>query len=151
MVYQWKVNGLHKTAAQTAGEVCERLNAEGRLTPTDLVEDSRPEDAPLHSEFEWNDDVAAEHWRMHQARNIINAIVVVNEAPEPTQVRAFFQVSPPSSQYEPIQTIITRPDMYDMLLRRALSELSAFKDKYKQIKELKRVFAEIEKATKENK
>lgn len=149
MVYQWKINGLHKTAAQTAGEVCERLNAEGRLTPTDLVEDSRPEDAPLHSEFEWNDDVAAEHWRMHQARNIINAIVVVNEAPEPTQVRAFFQVTSPS-RYESVQTIIRRPDMYDTLLRRALSELSAFKDKYKQIKELNAVFAEIEKATKEN-
>lgn len=150
MVYQWKINGLHKTAAQTAGEVCERLNAEGRLTPTDLVEDSRPDDAPLHSEFEWNDDVAAEHWRMHQARNIINAIVVVNEAPEPTQVRAFFQVTSPS-RYESVQTIIRRPDMYDTLLRRALSELSAFKDKYKQIKELNAVFAEIEKATKENK
>lgn len=149
MVYQWKINGLHKTAAQTAGEVCERLNAEGRLTPTDLVEDSRPEDAPLHSEFEWDDDVAAEHWRMHQARNIINAIVVVNEAPEPTQVRAFFQVTSPS-RYESVQTIIRRPDMYDTLLHRALSELSAFKDKYKQIKELNAVFAEIEKATKEN-
>lgn len=146
MVYEWKVKGLHKTAAQVAGEVCERLNAEGRLTAADLVEESRPKNAPLHDEFEWDNKLAADEWRKHQARNIINAIVVVNKTPEATPVRAFFQVTAPS-KYEAIQTIIKTPDMYDVLLRRALGEMSAFRDKYKQLKELDGVFAEIDKLT----
>ena len=42
-------------SAQVAGEVCERLEARGRLTPSDLVDESRAEDAPLHGMFTWDD------------------------------------------------------------------------------------------------
>lgn len=142
MVYQWKMSGLHKVSAQTAGEVCEQLDAEGRLTAEALVEASRPEDAPLHKEFEWNDSVAAEEWRKQQARMIINALVVC-AAPSAEPVRAYFKVSA-APKYESLQAIVTTPDKYSQLLKQALGELAAFQRKYRSLKELDPVFAAFE-------
>ena len=55
MVYKWKDAARIKSDAQTAGEICEKLEKNGGLTAKRLVDESRPEDAPLHKEFEWND------------------------------------------------------------------------------------------------
>lgn len=142
MVYKWKINGLHKVEAQTAGEFCEKLRTEGRLTAADLVEASRPEDAPLHSEFEWDDSAAAEEWRKQQARVIISSIVV-SETTTAEPVRAYFKIES-TPRYESIQTIISTPDSYTLLLRQAMSELAAFQRKYRQLKELDPVFKTFE-------
>lgn len=142
MVYQWKINGLHKVDAQTAGECCERLNKEGRLTAADLVEESRPEDAPLHAEFEWDDSIAAEEWRKEQARTIIRSIVV-SDKPEEEPVRAYFKIES-ATHYETVQTIISKPDSYSLLLKQALGELAAFQRKYRKLKELEPVFKTFE-------
>jgi hypothetical protein len=63
MVYKWKDAARLKTDAQTAGEICEKLEKNGGLTAKRLADESRPEDAPLHKEFEWNDATAAEAYR----------------------------------------------------------------------------------------
>lgn len=142
MVYQWKMSGLHKVSAQTAGEVCEKLDAEGKLTPAELVEASRAEDAPLHPEFEWDDNIAAEEWRKQQARMIINALVTCT-TPSAEPVRAYFKIEA-APKYESVQTIISTPDKYTLLLKKACGELAALQRKYKQIKELEPVFKTFE-------
>lgn len=77
MVYEWKdlasVRNI-KADAQVAGEVCEELEREGRLTPENLVEVSKDENAPLHNEFEWNDATAAKKYRRSQAQFIIKCL-----------------------------------------------------------------------------
>ena len=60
------------------------LEREGRLLPADVVDDARDADSPLHSHFEWDDSIAAEHYRLDQARNLIRSIkihVTVREMP----------------------------------------------------------------------
>lgn len=47
------------------------------LYASDVVESARPEDSPLHGEFEWNDKKAGHEYRLHQARKLIRAVVVV--------------------------------------------------------------------------
>lgn len=90
MIYQWKPGSRFKVDANTAGAVCGQLEAAGNLSAKSLLDASRPEDAPLHSEFEWNDSIAAEKFREGQARNIINHLVVrLDEKPD-TPVRGFF-------------------------------------------------------------
>lgn len=54
---------------------------DGVLTPEAVVEDSTPEDAPLHNHFEWDDKKAAHKHRIEQARQIIRSFRV--EMPEP--------------------------------------------------------------------
>ena len=51
MVYKKKDGARLKTDAQTVGEICEKLERNGGLTAKRLVDESRPEDAPLHKEF----------------------------------------------------------------------------------------------------
>lgn len=48
----------------------------GRLTPEAVIEDARSPKSPLHDQFEWDDSVAAQHWRTEQARQLIRSVTV---------------------------------------------------------------------------
>ena len=147
MVYQWKPGARIKADAQEAGEVLNRLEREGRLSAKGLLDESRPEDAPLHKEFEWNDGVAAENWREHQARHIIASILVIPEKSEP--VRGFFKIDRSDNRYESIQTILESRDKTNLLLEEAFKEFARMEQKFKGLDRLQRVWdaahrAEIE-------
>jgi len=141
MIYKWKEGSHHKVSAQIAGEVCADLEERGELTAENLVDVSRPEEAPLHGEFEWDDDIAAELYRKTQASAIIRHIAVKTE--EKTPLRAFFNLEVKAKEYESIQTIIRQEDKYSALLATALMELEAFKRKYQMLSELQDVFDAI--------
>lgn len=76
-----------KTPPQIVGEVCLELEKEGRLTAKNLVDVSRDEDAPLHNEFEWSDDIAAEKYREVQAGYIIRSVEIEISSASPTITR----------------------------------------------------------------
>jgi len=143
MVFKWKPGSHHKVDAQIAGEVCKALEEEGRLTAGDLVEESRPEEAPLHSEFEWDDSIAAEEFRKQQARVMIATIIEVI-SPDIVPTRAFFNIVHKESNYESVRTIIADEDKRKVLLAKALSELHAFEQKYSTLLELTEVFTAID-------
>lgn len=148
MVYAWKPGSRIKTPASVAGAVCERLEADGGLTPSRLVEESRPADAPLHNEFEWDDTAAAEKYREAQAGHIIRCIVAVKDdnEPEPTQVRAFFPVTKEApNNYVHITKILSDEDRMNNLLEQAKSEMRAFMRKYAALEKLRPVIEEMEK------
>ena len=150
MTYQFKTN-FFKTDPNIAGKVCEDLARDGRLTAKDLVDVSRPEDAPLHKEFEWDDHKAAEMFRQKQAQNIIVNLVAI-EAEEQKPTRAFFNVTfdnvKPGS-YEETVVIMSDKTKREKLLEIARQELKTFKNKYQELKELSGVFAEIDKLEEE--
>lgn len=79
--FRWARGARHKVSAQAAGEVFSELEESGELTPEKVVDVSRPEDAALHKEFEWDDAVAAEKYRGTQASAMIRHIVVEVEMP----------------------------------------------------------------------
>lgn len=143
MIYQWKSGARIKGNAQIAGEMCNQLESEGRLNAQTLVDVNRPEDAPLHNSFEWNDSIAGEEWRKHQARNIIHSLVVMPEN-KSVETRVFFKLSSVQSNYDSIHTIIQNEDKNVQLLRDAENELKAFQAKYRGIKELKSVVQMID-------
>lgn len=128
MVYKFRPGSYIKADAQAAGEMCERLASENRLTAAELVEENRPEDAPLHNAFEWQDSIAAEEWRKQQARHIIASIVVVSESKPP--VRQFFNIVRSEPEYKSIDVIMKTVDETEKLLAVALGELRTFRIKY---------------------
>lgn len=136
--------GFHaKVDADTAGAVCEELRENGRLTAANLVEVSRPEDAPLHKAFEWRDDVAAEKWREQQARTIIgNLKVFVEGSAEP--VKAYFNLVYTEPEYKSIETILRNEDETAVLLRNALRDMNLFREKYGKLKALANVIAAMD-------
>lgn len=145
VIYRWKSGSRHSCDAGTAGEVCERLASEGRLTPRELVDESRPEDAPLHGEFEWDDAIAAEAYRESQARYVIRSIEVTAESGDATPTRAFVAMQDGGPcEYTPIMVVMEDDRRREALLEKALGELAAFRLKYESLTELAHVFEAID-------
>lgn len=142
MVYQWKKAAYIKADANVAGQMCEQLERTVGLTAQNLLDANRPEDAPLHSEFEWNDSEAAELYREQQARHIINCLCIKAEEGTEEPVRAFFRVSKP--EYESLSVILSNAEKHSSLLDMAYKELKAFRTKYNTLKQLQPVFDAIE-------
>ncbi len=67
----------HAIPAQVVGETVQRIQTEdGYCSPGRLVEEARSKANPLHPLFTWDNFAAADQWRRHEARNIINCLVV---------------------------------------------------------------------------
>lgn len=72
----------------SATEIAERLRflerENGRLIPSDVVEDARDPASLLHEQFEWNNDEAADRYRIQQASRLIRTVridITVREVP----------------------------------------------------------------------
>lgn len=117
--------------ANTAGEELSRIKrAHGLLHPATVVDESRPEDAPLHPVFEWQDPVAAEHWREHQASQLIRRVRVVPVDAEEAMPRAMRPaVAPP----EPLELSEFDPLVHDLDL--AVAALQKAKDQVAALRE----------------
>lgn len=149
MVYEWKVP-IYQIPAQEAGGELERItNKFGVLTPELVVEESRSETAVLHSCFEWDDQKAANKYRVVQAHQILRTItarIPSNEGTEPVAVRAFVHID---GNYESVAKAIAVPDMYQSLLNDAMKEMESFRQKYRTIQELSSVILAMEKVSTE--
>lgn len=75
MVYQWAKGSRLKANAQEVGEELEAL--QGSLTPERIVDEARNDSLELHKCFEWDDEEAAEKYRITQARDVLRFISVV--------------------------------------------------------------------------
>lgn len=148
MVYQWRNGTRLGINAQQAGEAIDLLTrkANGALTPAAVVNAARNEESVLHSAFEWDDAVAAEAHREDQARYLIGSLVVtVRPANTPREVRAFVNVVCDNEQgYVPLHTAMSDVDLRAQVVRRAWSELQAWRERYAGYSELASVHAAID-------
>ena len=80
--------------AQVIGDSLATIREEhGKVTPRLVVDDATPDDAPLHPFFEWDNDSAADKYRLTQAQKIIRSVTVSHVSNgEPITVRAFTHV-----------------------------------------------------------
>lgn len=142
IVSRWKVQGLYKADAQKVAD--EILTLGESVEPSAVVEKAKDETTELHKCFEWRDDIAAEKYRIYQARQLMCNLVVVEQEKKGIQepVRLMFKTTA-NEGYKPISLIMQEPDEYKALLHRAYRELAAFKQKYKMLKELKDIFEMI--------
>lgn len=141
-MYSWKPGARVRTDADTVGRICEEMAKVGRLTAENLVEDSRPVDAPLHNEFTWDDAKAAESWRKQEAMQIINHLEIRIQDVAP--VRAFIKLYTAEDNYHPTEVIVRDANSRDIMLRNAYQELAAFKRKYNALNELAKIFEAID-------
>lgn len=153
MVYNYKVP-FAKVDAQTAGVELARIEQKhDGLTPEDVVDESRDKSAPLHPVFEWNDQVAAEKFRVVQAGTLIRNITVkVEDVPEKPITRAFVNVVPVTQRkglFRTVTVAMSNDDERNNVLDHALAELNQVKKKYAGLAELAHIFEEIERLTAE--
>lgn len=69
----WKFNNLYKADAE---KVSKEIESIPNATPSSILEFARNENSELHKCFEWDDTVAAEKYRLQQARNIAKGNLV---------------------------------------------------------------------------
>ncbi len=151
-VYKWKPGVRCGLDPQLAGSTLEDIiRRHGSLTPEVVVDESRPQNAPLHSYFDWDDQAAAESWRREQAKYLIRHIIVeTSDSPQPTCVRAFVSIrgeeesgaQPVLSRPVYVRTVdaLANPDLRRQVLKCALNDLAAWQRRYQDLEELARIF-----------
>jgi hypothetical protein len=115
---------------QAAGEELERIkHRDGTIVPEAVVDEARPEDAVLHPAFEWEDPVAAEKYRVIQARTLIKKVRVI--CPEPqeepvvraTVARPTAPIEPAMQEHDPLAFDLTKTVGSLVETKRQLTEL----------------------------
>ena len=132
--------------AQVYGEFLWRLREENGdfLSPETVVEKAKPKASPIHDFFEWDNSVAAEKYRVWQARYLLGRIeVIVQSDGEDDQVRAFHNISVQTDGdehergYVTLRDVQANADYLEIVLENALDEIKAWQKRYGQYKRLK--------------
>jgi hypothetical protein len=119
----------------------------GELVPRSVWEEARPEGAPLHHRFEWNDGEAADRYRDIQAAELIRSVriqfAVDPKTSERKYVRAFQSLNQSGdaerSGYVPTEEIVQDELATKILLNQFKREIGDLKRKYGHLAE----FADI--------
>jgi DNA-directed RNA polymerase subunit H (RpoH/RPB5) len=115
--------------AQTAGSELDRIRRrDGTIKPAAVVDEARPEDAPLHPAFEWRDPVAAEQWREHQASTLIKVVRVVPSAQPEERVASVRPVT---------QAITPVVEHYDPMTREVQEAVGSVVEASRKVEQLK--------------
>jgi hypothetical protein len=126
----------------------------GILKPERVVQAARNRNSPLHACFEWNDSKAASAYRLEQARQLIRTYVIVEPAAPSQPVRAYVSLRNDrqgGGGYRSLASVVSNEELYRQLLADALLDLKSLQEKYSRLKELKRIFTEIEKLERQQK
>jgi len=143
-------------------EVKKIYDIEKKVTPSRVLELAKDPNHPLNSFFEWDDEVASNKYRLLQARELINSIVIQimdEEKNKMYKVRAFLSVSEntdselvingnqhTNNYYVSIDDIEKEEDLVKYEKLKAKSELKSFQVKYSFLdKYLGNIFSEIDK------
>ena len=163
--YSWLVPTT-KVSAEVAGAVMEQIEeTQGVLTKENFLEASRAEDSPTHKLFEWDNDKAAEKYRLTQSgRYIANMRVTIEteerkevstsvtfgekkEDDRPETVRAFMSISKDRTDravYINHEKAMSDEKLRATVLEHAAQELEMFQKKYERYQELAKVFSAID-------
>jgi hypothetical protein len=124
---------------------------DGLLEPVHVVEAARNAASPLHPHFEWDDSIAAQNYRIWQARDLLIKVKVILDGPNETQVptRVFVSLTPDRHSgdgYRPLDVVLANTSLRNQLLEDALHEMERFQAKYATLRELTKVVGEMRKA-----
>lgn len=110
-------------------------------TSQQIVDRARDENSELHKCFEWDDSIAAEQYRIQQARYVVHHLVIKEEVVPKDRPEVRYFVKPKQSEgYKQTQFVMKIDTEYEALLKQAWAELQAFKRKYSMLKELQEIF-----------
>jgi hypothetical protein len=147
-IIRWSLNNIFKAdPTKCYEEICEIGD---EVKPEQVLAKAKNEDSELHKCFDWNDTSAAEKYRLFQAKQVINHLIVIKrdvEEPEkePVQFRVMLKNEKSyDSGYKQTIVMVRDEDEYKKMLEQAYAELKAFKKKYACLSELSDILAMIE-------
>jgi hypothetical protein len=110
------------------------------LTPGIVVDEARDPEHPLHARFEWDDSVAGEKWRHHQAHELITSVKITYKTPSGTarEIRQFHAIRKETGHvYEPTEEVLRDEVMTKILLADMEREWRTLKKRYDQFTEFR--------------
>lgn len=132
---------------------------DGMLSARDVIDAARDTGSPLHDEFEWDDDTAAENYRLAQAGMLIRRVklTIIKTHPKTKKVTAEvtrqFQANPPPASgherergFDTVESMLADHDKRAALLAMVLKEMQSYRRRYAQLSELADVWAAIDAA-----
>lgn len=108
----------------------------GRLTPPAVVEAARNNRHPLHKFFEWDDKIAAESFRLEQARTLIRSVAIVGEG-DADPAPAFLSIADKGgTSYRSLGDVLDSADLQNSVLAAAERDLAAFERRYRSLSDI---------------
>lgn len=133
------IKSAAKADPQKIGEALEKISATagGHLTPEAVVIAAKDRKSVLHKHFEWNDEKAAEAYRVDQARSLVRCIHIDGQDTENGIARAFMSIREKSgTSYRGLSDILGSADLQARILAQAERDLLAWENRYKQIEDV---------------
>lgn len=116
------------------------------LLPLDVVEWAKQhKDSALHQQFEWDNKAAGHQYRLWQARQLIALHIVTGEGERRS---VSLSIDRRKGGYRDVEDVMRAPALREIMLNDALAELKRVKFRYSAVKELARVFEEIDRVDK---
>lgn len=127
----------------------------GILKPRSVVDAARDESSPLHSQFQWDDDKAADAYRLWQARQLISVVVAYEKIGngESVEVRVFTSLTTDRERddggYRVTTSVMSDEQLRRQMLADARADMVRFREKYRTLSELADVFKAIDESVRE--
>ncbi len=136
---------------QLVGETLNNIREKhgGIIKSQFVVDESQPDDAPLHECFEWDNDIAANEHRKAEASKLIRSVRVVTENTDdelPTITRAFLRVETEENGncYMSSAHVMSQDELRQQVISDAVDLLIRAKSKLKEFRDLERFYTGIE-------
>jgi hypothetical protein len=125
-----------------------RTEAGGLLRGEDVVAFARAENTALHAKFQWDDTLAAEQYRLWQAREIIRChVLVLDRGEDKVTTRAYVSLMGDRTEdgggYRTMVDVMTDRSLRKKLLAQALADAERWQQKYQLLAELTPVFRQL--------
>lgn len=133
------IKSSDKADPQKIGEALETIAAKagGKLTPPAIVDAARNRQHVLHKHFEWDDAVAAQSFRLDQARSIVSAIHIISDETESGYTRGFLSIHErDGTAYRTHAEVISSADLQSKVLAMAERDLLAFEARYRSLTDI---------------
>lgn len=144
MIYKFKQGNTFKGIdAQVVGDELERIRRanDGKLESTEVVRWAAEPDSPIHNAFTWDNEKAAEAYRLDEARSLIKSVVIVREQGPPQPAFWNVAVSVPSADavttehyYQSADVIAQNPKEFNSALTLMLRELASAQKGLEQLR-----------------
>jgi hypothetical protein len=132
------IKAADKADPQKIGEALAALAGKaGELTPKAVVESARNPRSIFHRHFEWDNLIAAEAYRLDQARTLIRSVRVEEPDAEDGYAMAFVSISDKGgTSYRTLGAIKGDASLQAKVLEQAGRDLQAWQNRYRALEDV---------------
>ena len=147
--YSWKSAGFNADV-QKVGEELEVLEKMTEISNKSVLEFAKKnKKSELNKCFEWDDKIAGEKYRLHQASTLISSISFVIEEEPVKKQKIYFSIKSDEKEtrkFKNIKDILEDDEDYKALIQKAKNELETCTNNYESLlrkEDLKDIIFEI--------